>query len=200
MGDELGVNGLPLDVPDGAGGVDAGGADALGFGFVPVEGCERTAELAVLVAVEQALELHSTMRFRVVGDAPNAEEVAGGGKEVGLLTFLVGDEDGFGGGIRVLEGEFGVRANLAVGVVELDNLDTVGVLLELAGYSEAILLVTTDAPVHGEDMPRSLVRVDLRSLLLFVRPILIEIAARSHLFQTPPPQPLFQVKQEQVQT
>lgn len=74
MGDELGVDGLPLDVPDGARGVDAGGADALGLGFVPVEGGEGPTELAVLVAVEKALELDG-----VVGDAPDAEEVAGGG-------------------------------------------------------------------------------------------------------------------------
>lgn len=156
VGDELGVDSLSLDVPDGAGGVDAGGADALGLGLVPVEGGERAAELAVLIAVEEALEVDG-----VVGDAPDAEEVAGGSEEVGLLAVLVGDEDGFGRGIRMLEGEVRVGANLAVGVVELDDFHAVRVRLQEAGDGEAVLLVSPDAPVHGVDVPRSFVSVDL---------------------------------------
>ena len=52
LGNELGVDSLAVDVPDGAGGVDAGGADALGLGLVPVEGGEGVEELAVAVVVE----------------------------------------------------------------------------------------------------------------------------------------------------
>jgi hypothetical protein len=103
VGNELGVDDLALDVPDGAGGVNAGGADALGLGLVPVEGGEGPTEVAVLVAVEEALELDAV----VVGDAPDAEEVTGGGEEVGLLALLVRDEDGLGGRVGVLEGGWG---------------------------------------------------------------------------------------------
>ncbi|PON50518.1 hypothetical protein TorRG33x02_314440, partial [Trema orientale] len=180
VGDELGVDGLALNVPDGAGRVDAGGADALGLGLVPVEGGEGPAELAVLVAVEEGFELDAGAGV-MVGDAPDAEEVAGGGEEVGLLALLVGNEDGLGGRVRVLEGEGGVGADLAVGVVELYDLDAVGVLLEEAGYGEAVLLVAADAPVHGVDVPGRLVRVDLRSFLLLIGPVLVRIAAGPHI-------------------
>jgi hypothetical protein len=45
----VGVYGTRLDVPDGACGVDGGGAQALGVGLVPVERRQRRAELALLV-------------------------------------------------------------------------------------------------------------------------------------------------------
>ena len=38
MSDELGFDEGAFDVPDGAGGVDAGGGDAVGVDIVPVEG------------------------------------------------------------------------------------------------------------------------------------------------------------------
>lgn len=97
------------------------------------------------------------------------------------MAFFVGDEDGLGGRVGVLEGEVGVGSDLAVGVVELDDLDPVGVLLEEAGDGEAVLLVATDAPVHGVYVPRGLVRVDLRPALLLVGvAVLVRIAARPH--------------------
>ena len=47
------------------------------------------------------------------------------------------------------------------GVVELDDLDIVGVLLEQGGDGQAIPLIVADAPVHGVDVPGCLVHVDL---------------------------------------
>eukprot|EP00262_Sarcandra_glabra_P012131 TRINITY_DN3062_c0_g1_i3.p2 TRINITY_DN3062_c0_g1~~TRINITY_DN3062_c0_g1_i3.p2 ORF type:complete len:262 (+),score=31.24 TRINITY_DN3062_c0_g1_i3:280-1065(+) len=154
--DELRIDGFPLDVPNGAGGVDAGCADALGLGLVPVEGGEGSAVLAVLVAVEEALEYHA-----VFGDAPDAEEIAGCGEEIGFLALFVGDEDGFGRGVRVFEGEVGIGSDLTVGIVELDDLDSAGVLLEEAGDGESIFLIGADAPVHGVDVPGGFVCVNL---------------------------------------
>ena len=176
VGNKLGIDDLALDVPDGAGGVDAGGADALGLGLVPVEGGKGPTEVVVLVAVEKALELDPV----VVGDAPDAEVVAGGGEEVGLLALLVRDEDGFGGRVGVLEGEVGVGADLAVGIVQLNDLHTVRALLQEAGYGQPVLLIAADAPVHGVDVPGCLVSVYLRPLLLLVRTILSRIATRPH--------------------
>lgn len=158
MSYELSIDGLALDVPDRARGIGAGGSDPSWLGFVPVEGGQRAAELAVLVAVEARLELDAGV---IVGDSPEAEEVAGGGEEIGALALLVGDEDGFGGRVRVLEGEVGIGADLAVGFVELDDLDSVRVLLEEAGDGQAVLFVAADAPVHGVDLPRRFVCVDL---------------------------------------
>ena len=97
----------------------------------------------------------------IVGDSPETEEVAGGGEEIGALALLVGDEDGLGGRVRVLEGEVGIGADLAVGLVELDDLDSVRVLLEEAGDGETVLFVAADAPVHGVDLPWRFVGVDL---------------------------------------
>jgi len=120
----LSIDGFLLDIPDSAGGIDAGGAYASGLGLVPVEGGEGPTVLAVLVAVEEGLEFDGGF-----GDVPDAEEVRGGGEEIGAVAVLVGDEDGLGGRVRVLEGEGGVGTDLAVGVVELDNLHAVRVLL-----------------------------------------------------------------------
>ena len=127
MGDELGVHNFTLDVPDGTRGVNARSPDSLRLSLVPIERGQRAAEIAVLVPVKEALELDA-----VVGDPPNAEEVAGGGEEVGLGALLVGDEDGFCRRVRVLEREVRVGSDLAVGVVELDYLDPVGEMLEEA--------------------------------------------------------------------
>ena len=90
LGNELGVDSLAVDVPDGAGGVDAGGADALGLGLVPVEGGEGVGELAVAVVVEEALHVDAGS---IVGDPSDTEVVTGGDEEVGLLALLVRDED-----------------------------------------------------------------------------------------------------------
>lgn len=177
VGDELGVDGLTLDVPDGAGGVDGGGADAFGLRLVPIEGGERPAELRVLVAVEDGLELDGGGVF---GDAPYAEEIAGCGQQVWLLALLVRDEDGLGGRIRVLERQIRVRPDLPVRVVQLDDLHSVRVLLQEARDGQPVLLVPTDAPVHGVDVPRRLVRVDLRSFLLLIGTVLIRIATCAH--------------------
>ena len=83
VGDELGVDGLALDVPDGAGGVDGGGADAARVGVVPVEGGERAAVVAVAVAVELAAELDARLRGAVAADG--AGVVGGGGVAVGVV-------------------------------------------------------------------------------------------------------------------
>lgn len=61
----------------------------------------------------------------------------------------------------MVEGERWVRPNVAGGVVELDDLDPVGVVFEETGYGETVLFVSTNAPVHGEDVPWRLVCVDL---------------------------------------
>ena len=96
------------------------------------------------------------------------------------MAVLVGDEDGLGGRVGVLEGEVGVGADLAVGVVQLHDLDAVRVLFEERGDGQTVLLVTADAPVHGVDVPWRLVRIDLRPLLLLVRPVLGRVTARAH--------------------
>ncbi|PKI79251.1 hypothetical protein CRG98_000371, partial [Punica granatum] len=171
MGNKLSIHGLPLNVPYGAGGVDAGGPDTPGLGLIPVEGGDWPAELGVLVAVEEAAELDAGGGGGVVGEAPDAEVVAG---------VLVGDEGGLGWGVGVVEGEGGVGADLAGGVVELDDLDAVGELLEEAGDGEAVLLVPADTPVHGVDVPGRLVGVDLRALLLLVGAVMVGVAARRH--------------------
>lgn len=49
VGGGVGKGNLHLYIPNGARGVDAGRAQALGVCLVPVEGCERRTELAVLV-------------------------------------------------------------------------------------------------------------------------------------------------------
>ena len=48
VGDELGEDGLLLDVPDGAGGIDGAGADEVGELGVPVEGGQGCREVVVL--------------------------------------------------------------------------------------------------------------------------------------------------------
>lgn len=96
------------------------------------------------------------------------------------MAVLVGDEDGLGWRVGVLEGEVRVGADLAVGVVKLDDFDTVRVLFEEGGDGEAVLLVTADAPVHGVDVPWCLVGIDLRPLLLLVGAVLVRIAAGAH--------------------
>ncbi|KAI6707144.1 hypothetical protein NL676_010106 [Syzygium grande] len=111
MGDELGVDSLVLNVLDGAGSVDAGGADALGLGLVPVEGDERPAELSILVAVEEGAEFNLG---GVVGDLPDADEVARGGKEIGVLAFLVKDKGGLGGALGQSKERFGSARALPV--------------------------------------------------------------------------------------
>lgn len=74
VGDELRLHDGALNVPDGAGGVDAGGADAVVIDVVPVEGGEGRAELAGLAVVEEGEGLDG-----VFADVPEAEVVAGGG-------------------------------------------------------------------------------------------------------------------------
>ncbi|GLU24113.1 hypothetical protein SLE2022_400740 [Rubroshorea leprosula] len=173
---ELGVDSPTFNVPDGAGGVN-GGADLLGLSFIPVEGGKRTAKLAVFVAIKDGLEVNTGV---IIRNAPNPEEVGGGGEEVWLLAFFVRDEDGFGGKIRVFEGEVRVRADLAVGVVKLDNLDTVRVMLKEAGNRKAVLFVTAYAPVHGADVPGGFIGVYLGAFLLLVRGLRVGIAAGTH--------------------
>ncbi|GKV46841.1 hypothetical protein SLEP1_g53802 [Rubroshorea leprosula] len=177
MGNELGVDSLTFNVPDGAGGVNGGGADPLGLSFIPVEGGKRTAKLTVFVTIEGGLEFATGV---VIRNAPNPEEVGGGGEEVWLLAFFVRDEDGFGGRIGVFEGEVRVRADLAVGVVKLDNLDTVRVMLKEAGNRKAVLFVTAYAPVHGVDVPGGFIGVYLGAFLLLVRGLRVGIAAGTH--------------------
>ncbi|KAH7670076.1 hypothetical protein IHE45_10G001400 [Dioscorea alata] len=172
VGNELGVYSLAFDVPDGAGGVDGGGADATGLRLVPVEGGEWSAELRVLVAIEEGLEFDA-----VIVDTPQPEEVGRGGQKVLADAVAVGDEHGFSGRVGVLKGERGVGADVACGIVKLDDLDTVLVLLHEAGNGEAVLLVPANAPVHSVDVPWRLVRVDLRSLLLLLRPLRRSLAA-----------------------
>jgi len=74
VGDELSLDDGAFDVPDGAGGVDAGGADAVVVYVVPVEGGEGRAELAGLAVVEEGEGFDG-----VFADVPEAEVVAGGG-------------------------------------------------------------------------------------------------------------------------
>lgn len=184
MGDELGVDGLALDVPDGAGGVDGGGTDAARVGVVPVEGGERAAVVAVAVTVELAAQLDARLRGAVAADgavvvvgrggavvgvvggrdAPDAQVVGGGGEQVGAERVRVRHEHGLGGRVLVVEGEDG--GDVARGLVELDDLDAVGDLLEKAGDGEPVLLIAAHAPVHRVDVPGGLVGVDLRPLRL----------------------------------
>lgn len=215
MGDELSIYGLALDIPDGACGVDGRCSDATRVGIIPVEGGERAAEVAVAVAVELAAQ-HSarllTGAFHavaadgarvgvggsvgsgvvVVRDAPDAEEVGGGGEQIGADGLGVRDEHGLGGRERVVEGEHG--GDVAGGLVELDHLDAVDDLFQQAGDGEAVLLVAPHAPVHAVDVPRGLVGVDLRPLrlraaaasavaLLLIRPAVAvpDCAAATHV-------------------
>lgn len=130
----MGINGFFFNIPDSAGCVDAGGSDASRFGFVPIEGSEGSTILAVLVSIKEALEFNLVVVVVVVvvgvGDLPDSEEVAGGSEEVGAETIFVGDEDGFGGRVRVFEGEVRVGTDLTVGIVELNDFDSVWVLFE----------------------------------------------------------------------
>ena len=81
----------------------------------------------------------------------------------------------------MLKGKIRIGSDLSGGVVKLDDLDTIRVLLEKASNGETVLLVAANAPIHGVDVPGSLVGVDFRSLLLLIGGILSRIAARSHL-------------------
>uniref|UniRef100_A0A0A0LAK5 Uncharacterized protein n=1 Tax=Cucumis sativus TaxID=3659 RepID=A0A0A0LAK5_CUCSA len=177
MSDELGVNSFPLNIPNSASSIDTGSPNTLRFSIIPVKGGKRATELAVLVAIKKTLELN---RRRIIRDTPNAEKVAGSGEKIGALALLVGDEDGLSRRVRMFEGEIRVGADLAAGVIKLDNLDTIGILLEEASNGETVLLVTADAPVHGVDVPWGFIGVDLRALLLLVGSILIGIAACTH--------------------
>ncbi|KAI9120759.1 hypothetical protein K1719_007792 [Acacia pycnantha] len=86
-------------------------------------------------------------------------KITRGSKEVQLLALLVANEDGFGGRVRVLEGEVRLGSNLPVRFVELNDFDPVWELLQQAGFGQAVLLVATNAPVHGVDVPWHVVGV-----------------------------------------
>ena len=60
--------------PNGAGCVDGGGADEVGVHFVPVEGGEGGAEVAVFVVVEEAG--HASLPLSI--GVPHSEVVAAG--------------------------------------------------------------------------------------------------------------------------
>ncbi|GER51130.1 squamosa promoter binding protein-like 10 [Striga asiatica] len=64
---------------------------------------------------------------------PEAEGFRGGGEQIRMLALLVGHDDEVVGGI-----------------VELHDLDTIGVLLEETGDGEATLIVLAHSPVHGD--------------------------------------------------
>lgn len=96
---------------------------------------------------------------RVV-DVPDAEVIGGGGEEVRFGAVFVGDEDGFGGRVRVVKGERRVGFDFAGGVVKLDDFNAVLGVFEEGGNGETVLLVATDAPVHGVDVPGCFVGVD----------------------------------------
>ena len=66
-----------LEAPDGAGGVNGGGAQQVGVDLVPVEGGERRAEVGVLVVVEEALQLGLRLPR-----PPHSQVVARGGQQV----------------------------------------------------------------------------------------------------------------------
>lgn len=98
--DELRLDDAFLDVPDGAGGVDAGGADPPRLDVVPVERRERRAELAGLAVVEDGDRLDGA-----VADLPEAEVVAGGGEDVEGLLERGRVEHQLRRRVRVVEGE-----------------------------------------------------------------------------------------------
>ena len=124
MRDELRVHHFLLDVPDGARGVKTRRADALHVGLVPVEAGERRANLAVLVVVQQRLELHA-----ILLDVPDAEVISGGGDEIFLAALLVGDEQDLRARVRVRERVLRHGGEGAGLVVQGDDVHLVSVLL-----------------------------------------------------------------------
>ncbi|KAE8732471.1 hypothetical protein F3Y22_tig00002011pilonHSYRG00001 [Hibiscus syriacus] len=183
VGNKLGIHRFPLDIPYSTGRIDGGGADSLGLRLIPVEGGKRAAKLTVLIAIKERLEVDAGV---IIGDSPDAEEVGGGCEKIGFLALLVGDEDGLGRRLRMVEGEVWVGPDLAIGVIELDNLEAISVLLEKAGDGETVFLVAADTPVHGVDVPRGLVSVYFRSFLLLIGTLRVGIAASGHLRLTLP--------------
>lgn len=127
--DQLRLDGFALHIPNRARRVDARRRDSPRHGGVPVKRRQRAGELAAAVGVESALELDALPAV-VVGEAPEAEEVGGGGEEVRVLGFRVGHEGELGGRVRVVEGEVGVGPDLSRRVVELDYFDPVLVAFE----------------------------------------------------------------------
>lgn len=54
-GNELGVDGLPLNVPYGTFAIDGRGTDAAGVSVIPIEGGERAVAIAFVVVIELSL-------------------------------------------------------------------------------------------------------------------------------------------------
>ncbi|KAK1587063.1 hypothetical protein Q3G72_009136 [Acer saccharum] len=57
VSDQLGFDDAFFDIPDGAGGVDDGGTESLGYDFIPVEGGQRSVELTALAVVKDGERL-----------------------------------------------------------------------------------------------------------------------------------------------
>jgi hypothetical protein len=139
--DELRFDDAAFDVPDGAGGVDGRGPDAVGLDLVPVEGGERRAELGggCLAVVEDGAELGRGGGGGgevVERGVPEAERVGGGGEE--RRGHGAGVELELGGRVGVVEGERGERAEGGGGAdgVEGEEGDAVVEVLEEAAGRE----------------------------------------------------------------
>lgn len=156
VGDELRFNEGAFDVPNGAGGVDAGSADAVRVDVVPVEGGERGAELAGLAVVEEGEGVDG-----VLAELPEAEVVAGGGEEVGggggggRRVVAAGMEHDFGGRVRVVEGEGRVWGNGEGFGVEREDVDAVGVFFDEASDGDSVGVCWGHR--HGVDWVRGFV-------------------------------------------
>lgn len=120
-----------------------------------LDACGAGARAAVAHIVEQRLELSATLLL----GAPDAEKVARGGEEVRTRAGLVRQPGELGGRVRVVKGA--LYLELALALVELDDLHFVGVVLAERTDGEAEGLVGPVRPVGRVDEPRRAIRANL---------------------------------------
>ena len=143
MSDELSLHDAALDVPNGARRVDATSTNSLRFDVVPVKGSERSTKLRGLAVVENAERLN-----RVFTEVPEADEIAGGGEEVGIRVRVrvrgrrrVKHE--LCGRVRMVKGERRMKGLKSKSVrIERENVDAVVVSLEEAADGDAVVVST----------------------------------------------------------
>lgn len=132
MSNKLCLDGAALDIPDSTGGVDRAGANAAGFGIIPIERGKRSRVLSRLTVVKDGAELGRGGGVR--REVPEAEEVAGGGKE---RRRGFGVEKQLGSRVRVVEGERGEGTEGERVFIEDKHVDAVVWVLDEGAKGES---------------------------------------------------------------
>mmetsp|Transcript_9537 Transcript_9537/g.22586 ORF Transcript_9537/g.22586 Transcript_9537/m.22586 type:complete len:203 (-) Transcript_9537:360-968(-) len=147
-----------LDVPDGAGGIDGGGADDGGVRLVPVERRQRRTELTVLVIVEELAHLDGGGRGPALLHLPNPQIISRRRKQVRPVSHLVWNPHDLGCRVRVVEHCRFLKRSFCL--IQLQHLHFVAVFLDKASDRKAKFLVWPDAPAHAIELPWCIVGED----------------------------------------